>query len=1520
MAPPTPISDDPLKIKKSTGMKSIWSNMKKGASGQNPNQKNWSTQQFRSDSSFAALSPPSRGSISGSKNSCLFDLNNYIPAGSIRIHTHECSLLTEEVFTCRSWHAFHLPSDIINFQQSILYLPNTVQGQLLRSAALAEYTGIHNAGWIRMEFKAKDKNSGQVRVYILPDDIGNAVLDRSMKQLRKGMEALLDKLDVSNAAWQETWSDDTPIQHINSELDENDSANTISLFDMFNNLPSPKPDPGVIVGDNYVQNAMRSLLAGNVQGLNPNTQMHPYQCQTAAMMLQRETQPGYIMDPRLRKIQDQYGQSFYCDLSANVCLREPRLYEAPRGGICAENMGLGKTLICLALILSTKYLRPQMPDEHSIDSIPTRKKTASLLDMCASTVGRQGIPWEIVLGKMESEGEHGFSQMHAALNRGIGYYWYEPDPPARETRRPITSTKRKIWLAKSTLVVVPPNLVHQWIQEIQKHTTSLSYLVINDMKIQVPAAHELAKYDIILFSRRRFEKEAAEETLTSPQSTTTCEHCFGSPEASNCSCEISMESGPVEAFKYRSPLRDLHFKRLITDEGHGFGNVTKSGQSNAIIMIDFLHLDARWIISGTPTNGLHGRDIEFSRTYELKNHDTKSVDPENAQKPPEKSCTSSKGVSVEQETKDLEKLGNLLKSYLKARPWANTAVVGDQASWLDLIIKPRYNRQIHGDPGILKSTLESMIIRHTARDITGQLRLPPLNEKIVSLEGCFQDKLSLNIFSMMITINAVTSEREGVDYFFHPRNRRALLTLFSNLRQASFTWSGYTKAMIENSLETAEKFLTKDDINHEDKKLLHEAIRVGKLALSNGIFTAVSQLHEMAMYVQNPLPEEIRRAWALDYHDGNPTLMGASMICAAKEAFYTYRRGGLDDLSDSAFDTAKLTNFGENLMHRIAVDADIDPVEFKITQAGFTDHRPSASPDISTAVKNSMWKGSTITSTASSKLSYLMDQIFLHHEQEKIIVFYEAENVGYYIAQALKCGNIQHLVYTKRDSTSERSKCVAKFNSVAGFRVMLMDVNQAAFGLDMSAASRIYFINPVFSPQVEAQAIKRSHRIGQLRPVHVETLVLKGSIEEVILTRRSILNGQEHTQLKNILDDHKIYDWIKNVRFYHIASGKLPGPEQFAPLSYPQFAFEKFNNSLNDAYKDVVPTTDSRTLESVPAQLTESRQSVSGGETTLNVARLGDLSHILGYEISNFIFTTYKRGLRERIHEQEIGLGRWIDGLMVSHRIVNVSTSGETGSSYSARGVGFGMRIQSGLTTETRQPLLEDEEADENDHKNEEDHLESLRTKPMKTRSTGNDRHNELMMQSKDSRELAETEADKGDKGETEQDKEEQGEERGTMQGIEARYTSNHPRRHENQRHSSAQTLTLEDRIKEMVEETAMTQRSANGPSASGPSATRPSLRVLGAVGPSALVPLIAPSIWETPEFGQITSGKSTSTPPNTTLSADEPGIEELTAEIAENVANKEDEDMEDAEVADDAEDEATGAESDACHGNLYDA
>jgi hypothetical protein len=208
-----------------------------------------------------------------------------------------------------------------------------------------------------------------------------------------------------------------------------------------------------------------------------------------------------------------------------------------------------------------------------------------------------------------------------------------------------------------------------------------------------------------------------------------------------------------------------------------------------------------------------------------------------------------------------------------------------------------------------------------------------------------------------------------------------------------------------------------------------------------------------------------------------------------------------------------------------------------------------------------------ILSTASSKLSYLIAQVLMYQNSEKIIIFYETDNVAYYIAQALEAINVEHLIYAKSLSSDRRSSYIVTFNQSPRFRVLLMDISQAAFGLDVSSASRVYFVNPVFNKQVEAQAVKRAHRIGQFRPVFVETLVLRDSIEEVIIERRKAMSSDEQKKCKTVLDDETLYDWIKNVRFVPLSREELPGPDQMTPLDQPQPVFARSKSaegSMND--------------------------------------------------------------------------------------------------------------------------------------------------------------------------------------------------------------------------------------------------------------------------------------------------------------------------------------------------------------------
>ncbi|CZR50210.1 related to DNA repair protein rad8 [Phialocephala subalpina] len=1178
--------------------------------------------------------------LTSSPDDYILDITKFIPAGCLRVRRNSQSGITpSEWNTCCNWSAFPHPKDISS-NRGGAYIGKELQTTFFNGPVLKPYLGLHLAGWIRLEFKPNDSYNGQVRVYILPDDIARAAVKRDQASLRKSLHALLTQLDISVLTWNGSWSDTSPYFHVDPSLDK-DSKDEPSLFEIFNTLPSPKPNPE-IASDVYVRDAMYKILDSDIPGLK--TTMHNYQRRSAAMMLQRETRPGQIIDPRLTPQSDQKGVTWYCDVDAGRCFRDPRTFEAVRGGICAETMGLGKTLICLALILATRELSSQIPLEYSVGSIPVRKTTGSLMDMAAARLGRAGIPWKSDLAQFEASEAYTFERCREAIEKGAGHYFLPAPVPRRQSRHATEIPPRKIWLSATTIVVVPSNLVQQWRSEIKKHTVGLNVLYISSPSDKVPPARELNKYDILLFSRVRFEKE-----------------------------------GSIDD-EYRSPLRDFHFKRLIVDEGHSFGNSSNSSKTMAVTALESLQLSARWIISGTPTQGLYGAEVAIggsSKTLKTKasssSNQQRDDDPFVAKLDPDlcvpESDASSETSSqqnelfLKQERRDLEKLGNIATTFLQARPWANAPSDEDHASWSQLVMQPRHGSKSRGNMHSLRVTLEGMIIRHKPEDVLDDVTLPPLFRNVIYLDGSIQNKLFLNTFSLMIITNAVTSERKDADYFFHPRQRKNLQTLVSNLRQASFFWSGFEAEHVRNTIKNAKDFLEerKVPVTPEDEALLVQAIAVGEAVLASDIFQAICKWHEMPMYVQNSFPEGVRAAWSLNQSTSDPTLMGATMVHGIQKFIGSQLSNpypaegllaaGIDAMSAalSAQEPAPTTRIKARIKAQkkikdakaakktsdlpppalaggVTVGDATSPTRKRYRAASITatkmravskrespgvpfpndsfvleppiipamakktsttpidgpggdsmfsgdrnnnispyppllqtlqstiDQTPSPS-SVLTLDPGSQLAGTELISTASTKLSYLMDRIIIHQENEKILVFYEAENIAWYIAQALECLGVKHLIYAKTLSAARRSQYVVTFNQSDTFRVLLMDVSQAAFGLDMSSASRVYFVNPVFSPQVEAQAVKRAHRIGQTNPVYVETLVLKGSIEEVIINRREAMSNEEHNKCKSILDDQTMYDWIRNVRFQPTPSEEVPGPDQMAKLEHPQPVF-----------------------------------------------------------------------------------------------------------------------------------------------------------------------------------------------------------------------------------------------------------------------------------------------------------------------------------------------------------------------------
>ncbi|MCJ1309063.1 hypothetical protein MMC25_002718 [Agyrium rufum] len=1120
----------------------------------------------------------------------------YIPLGSLNFETRGSFVNSGE-----DWHVL----DVLKAP----VIPEHPKWILIKRLA--------QAAWIRADHRRHQKLDGWVciRIWVLPDDVGRSTISREDPRLRKALWELIQSVDKTALGWQGCGSKVPEVFFHRRNL-----AGDESLFYIFNTLQNPEPSTAMIT-DPYARDAVHEVMSpgGEVQGLR--TKLFRYQQRSIACMIQRETHPARVSDPRFDCRKGPTGLDYYLDQQAGCILSEKREYDEARGGILAETMGVGKTLICLSLILATKGFWPKPPPEQQIEIQKTRSKVGSLFEMAASATNVHGIPWKASFESLARNGET-YNQCLIALRKATAAYTIPPKIGRRRATVP-AAKGRKIGLCNATIVVVPANLLAQWQYEIDLHVEPgyLHVLVVEGNIFPLPAAQDLLEYDLILIERSRFEKEITYEgsptDWVEPSGSTlsTAQYQMRSSAAvpfNGCSCA---------AYELpHTPLKCLHFLRLIVDEGHNFAS---GGKTQSVIAMQKLLVERRWIVSGTPGHGLVGAEVDLA-TKEAKEI---APEPEMAMANYLKQRKDNK-AALAQETRDLEKLGNIVVNFLGLQPWANQKGSMDQASW-NYYVMPN-QRVSCRDSSTLRNIMESLFIRHRIETVDKDLQLPPLYNKVVYLKPCFFDKISINLFLLQLISNAVTSERVDKDYMFHPANRGQLDTLINNLRQSGFFWTGFKPDGVAETLKVSKAYLDEDDRRNSDGgdiALLNAAIEHGRIPLNSELWLALSHLDEMGFWVED-FPKHAQQPWSLAHRvlfgdsDGDelcstsqhPLIIGSTPLQHAIS--YVNNHSYAPDPAQG------LGNKGADYMSRIRVAAEkraktpaktktskanpaqiISPSKiirqsekaldeatgnvgatklkmslFKdkqsLTTSGSKDNelltsgtavdqpiksalKKLSQPATSSFDSDSVLNHTRIMGTVSAKLSYLMDRVAILHTTEKILVFYEGDHIAYYIAQALELMNVAYLIYANSLNVSRRNAYMVTFTTTPKFRVMLMDLRHASHGLHIACASRVFFVNPVWQPSIEAQAIKRAHRIGQTKPVYVETLVLEGTLEDEMLKRRKNMTAQEQMHAsKSLLDDDTMGGIVRRARFLPFDDGEL-GDErwQLAPLSIPQKVF-----------------------------------------------------------------------------------------------------------------------------------------------------------------------------------------------------------------------------------------------------------------------------------------------------------------------------------------------------------------------------
>jgi SNF2 family DNA or RNA helicase len=145
----------------------------------------------------------------------------------------------------------------------------------------------------------------------------------------------------------------------------------------------------------------------------------------------------------------------------------------------------------------------------------------------------------------------------------------------------------------------------------------------------------------------------------------------------------------------------------------------------------------------------------------------------------------------------------------------------------------------------------------------------------------------------------------------------------------------------------------------------------------------------------------------------------------------------------------------------------------------------------------------------SAKLARLADIVEAASEEGlKVIVFSFFRDVLAIVRQACELV-LPGAVYgplTGSTAPAERQRLIEALGEHEGGAVLVAQIEAGGVGLNIQSASVVVLCEPQWKPSTEAQAIARSHRMGQVRRVQVHRLLLEDSVDQRML---AVLAGKQ---------------------------------------------------------------------------------------------------------------------------------------------------------------------------------------------------------------------------------------------------------------------------------------------------------------------------------------------------------------------------------------------------------------------------
>jgi SNF2 family DNA or RNA helicase len=155
----------------------------------------------------------------------------------------------------------------------------------------------------------------------------------------------------------------------------------------------------------------------------------------------------------------------------------------------------------------------------------------------------------------------------------------------------------------------------------------------------------------------------------------------------------------------------------------------------------------------------------------------------------------------------------------------------------------------------------------------------------------------------------------------------------------------------------------------------------------------------------------------------------------------------------------------------------------------------------------------------AAKIDFLVEQLpGLVAQGHSALVFSQFTGFLGILRAHLDAVEVSYVYLDGSSSSRQRDAAIRGFKAGES-RVFLISLKAGGFGLNLTEADYCFICDPWWNPAAEAQAIDRTHRIGQTRPVTVYRLVSRGTIEEKVVA----LQERKRELFTAVLDEGEVF-------------------------------------------------------------------------------------------------------------------------------------------------------------------------------------------------------------------------------------------------------------------------------------------------------------------------------------------------------------------------------------------------------------